>query len=136
MIKQSQGFETAATSTKGDKQTRMLKAHHMLGHTNQLSTIDTVKHLGWGKLKYYVKTHQPCAEANAKQKLVPQSRRAPRLTIPNERLYHNFAMVKAPADVAEKISKPNWQLIIGKATCMKFTTFHKNKDTILDNTSA
>ena len=39
-------------------------------------------------------------------------------------------------DVTEKVSKPNWQLVDDKAAGMTFTTFHKNKDGILDNTSA
>ena len=62
--------------------------------------------------------------------------RAPRLIIPNKRMYHNLATVKAPADVAEKVSKHNWQLIVDKATGLKISTFHNNKDDILDNTSA
>ena len=56
--------------------------------------------------------------------------------IPNERWYLNLVTTKAPADVAEKINKSNWQLIVDEATGMKFSTFHKNKDDILDNTSA
>ena len=39
-----------------------------------------------------------------------------------------MATVKAPADVAGKVNKPNWQLIVHEATGMKFSTFHKNKD--------
>ena len=51
-------------------------------------------------------------------------------------MYYNLATVKAPADIAEKVLKPNWQLIVDKATGMKFTPFHKSKGDILDNTSA
>ena len=51
-------------------------------------------------------------------------------------LYHYLSTVKAPAAVAEKVSNHNWQLIVDEAAGMKFTTFHKNKDDILDNTSA
>ena len=135
LIKRSQGFEIAAAVTKGDQQISLEKVHHLLGHINHYSTIDTAKHLGWGQLKNSGKIYQPCAKAKAKQKSVPQSRRAPRSTIPNERIYHDLATVKAPADVAEKVSKPNWHLIVDKETDMKFTTFHKNKDDILDNAS-
>ena len=56
--------------------------------------------------------------------------------IPNERMYHNLVTVKAPADVTEKGLKPNWQLMVDKATGMKFCSFHKNKDDILEDTSA
>ena len=108
MIKRSQGFETAAAATKGDKQMSMTKAHDLLGHTNRRATVNTAKHLGWNKLKDSVVIYQPCAEAKAKQKLVPQAREAPRLTIPNKRLYHDLATVKAPAHVTEKVRKPPW----------------------------
>ena len=67
---------------------------------------------------------------------MPQSRRVPRSTIPNKRLYHNLATIKAPVDIAEKLSKPNWQLVVDKATGMKCSAFHKNKDDIPDDTSA
>jgi hypothetical protein len=45
-------------------------------------------------------------------------------------------MVTALTDTAEKVSKPMWQLIIDTTTGMQFSAFHKNKDGILDNTSA
>ena len=51
-------------------------------------------------------------------------------------MYHHLATVKAPTDVAEKVSKPNWQIIVEEATGVNFTTFCKNKDDILDNISA
>ena len=136
MIKRSQGFETAAAATKCSKQMSLDKAHHLLGHANHRSTIDTAKHLGWVKLKNSGNVCQSCAEAKAKQKVVPQSRKEPKLTIPNERVYHDLATVKAPADVVEKVLKPNWQLFIDEATGMKFSTFHKIKDDILEDTSA
>ena len=79
---------------------------------------------------------QSCAKAKAKQKSVPHSRRAPRLTIPNKRMYHNLATVKAPVDGAEKSPKPNRQLTVNKATGIKFTTFHKSKNDICNDTSA
>ena len=50
------------------------------------------------------------------------------MTIPNERVYHNLATVKAPIDVTEKVSKPVWQLFVNEATGLKFLTFHKAKD--------
>ena len=109
MVKRSQGSETAAAATEGNKQMSMAKAHHLLGHINRHATVNTAKLLGWGKLKdTSTLIYQPCVKAKAKQKSVPQSRRAPRSMIPNERLYHNLATVKAPADISEKINKPNW----------------------------
>jgi hypothetical protein len=36
----------------------------------------------------------------------------------------------------EKVGKPVWQHIIDKAMDMKFSAFHKNKDSSLDITSA
>ena len=46
-------------------------------------------------------------------------------------MYHNLATVKAPSEISEKVSKPNWQLMVDEATGMKFSSFHKNKDDIL-----
>ena len=120
MIKRSQGFDTAAAATKDDKQMSMAKAHHLLSHINRRTAVNTVKHLGWGKIKDSGVICQPCAKAKAKQKSVLQSRKTPRLTIPNKRMYHNLAMVKAPAVVAEKVNKPNWQLIVDEATGIHF----------------
>ena len=108
MIKRSQGFETAAAAaTKGGKHVSLEKAHYLLGHANHRSTIDTAKHLGWDHLKNSGKVCQSCAEANANQKSVPQARREPKSTIPNERMYLDLSTVKAPADVAEKALKLN-----------------------------
>ena len=57
-------------------------------------------------------------------------------TIRSERLYHDLATVEAPVDVSEKVSKPVWQFIVDKVTGMKFFTFHKIKDVILNDISA
>ena len=107
MIKRNQGFKTAAAATKGDKQMSLEKAHYLLSHTNHRLTIGTATHLGWDPLKNSGKVWQSCATAKAKQKAVPQARREPKSTIPNERIYHDLATVKTPADVVEKVSKPN-----------------------------
>ena len=56
--------------------------------------------------------------------------------IPKKRLYHNLITVKAPVDTVEKVNTHNWQSVVDEATGMKFSTFHKNKDDILDNTRA
>ena len=108
LIKQSQGFKTAAAPTKGGKLMSLEHAHHLFGHSNHRSTIDTATHFGWGQLKNNGKIGQAYAKTKAKQKSTPQSRRETKLTIPNERMYHDLATVKAPADIAEKVLKPNW----------------------------
>jgi hypothetical protein len=94
------------------------------------------KYLGWGKLKDNGKVWQPCAETKSKQQSVPQARRAPRLTIPNERLYRDLATVNTPTDATEKVSKPHRQLIVDEETGIQNSTFHQNKDTVLDDISA
>ena len=136
LIKQSQGFETVAAATKVSKQMSLEKVHYMLGHTNHRLTIDMAKHLGWGQLKNSGKICQSCAEAKVKQKAVSHTRREPKSIIPNTRMYHDLATVKAPADVAEKLLKPNWQPFVNEATGMKVSSFRKNKDGILEDTSA
>ena len=134
MMKRSQGIlETATAATESGKLMSMDKARHFLGHTHHPATINTTKHLGWGKPNDNNEVCQPCAEVKAKQKLVPQATIAPRLTIPNKRLYHDMAMVKTPAEVAEKVSKPNWQLIVDEALGIKLLLFHKNTGDVLDS---
>ena len=66
MIKQSQGFETAAAVIEGGKHMGTAKAYYLLGHTNHHATDDTATHLGWGKLKDSGAVYQPCAKANSK----------------------------------------------------------------------
>ena len=136
LIKQIQGFETAAAATEGGKQTSLEKAHYLLGHPNHHSTIDTAKHLEWGQLKNSGKVCQSCAGAKTKQKTVPQTRREPKSSILSEIVYHDLATMKAPANVVEKVPKPDWQVFVDEATGMKFCTFHKFKDDILEDTSA
>ena len=107
--------------------------------TEGASFAEPPRHLGWGQLKSRTTTYkvcQSCAEAKAKQKAVPPSRKEKRSAIPNERIYHGLATVKAPSDVAEKVSKPVWQLSVDEATGLKFSTFHKTKDAILEDSSA
>ena len=58
------------------------------------------------------------------------------MTIPNERLYCDLATVKAPADVAEKLNKLNWQFIMDEVTDMKLLLCQKNMNDILDGTNA
>ena len=55
---------------------------------------------------------------------------------PKKKWYHELVTVKAPTGFTEKGNKPNWQLNVDKATGMKFSAFHNNKDNILNNTSA
>ena len=43
--------------------------------------------------------------------------------------------VKASSDVAEKVPKPMRQLLVDEATGLKFLTFHKTKDVILEDSS-
>ena len=113
--KQKPRFETATAATEGSRLMSLEKAHLLLGHMNHRLTIKTAKHLGWGQLRNCGKVCQSYAKAKAKQKAVPQSRKEKRLAIPNKRIYHNLATVKAPSDVAEKVSKPVWQLFVDEA---------------------
>ena len=94
------------------------KAHKLLGHSSHHATIETAKHLGWGKLKDAGTKCQSCAKAKAKQKSVPQKRTITKATLPNERLYHDLTTVKAPSDVEKKVNKPVWQIIVDEATGM------------------
>ena len=67
---------------------------------------------------------------------MPQSRKEPKSTIPNERVYHDLAPVKTPSDVVEKVSKPVWQIFVDETTGIKFSTFHNAKDEILVDSTA
>ena len=47
-----------------------------------------------------------------------------------------MATSKAPTNIAETVNTPKWQLAVDEATSVRFSTFHKNKDNILDDISA
>ncbi len=49
-------------------------------------------------------------------------------TVPNGRLYHALATVKAPKKSGILIVKPNWQIIVDEATCMKFASYFEKKE--------
>ena len=51
-------------------------------------------------------------------------------------MYHKLATVKASVDIAEKSPKLNRQLTVNEAIGIKFTTIHKSKNDICDDTSA
>ena len=71
------------------------KAHDLLGHCNTDATRATAKYLGW-ELSRGAKSCQSCAKAKAKQKVVPKKTKGTKASRPNERLFHDLAMVKAP----------------------------------------
>ena len=53
---------------------------------------------------------------------------------PNERLFHNLAIVKAPKDSEHKVTKPVWQILVDERTGMKFTGFYDKKSSIVEPT--
>ena len=57
------------------------KAHDLLGHCNEDATRATAKHLGW-ELSRGAKPCQSCAEAQAKQKIVPKKTKGKKASRP------------------------------------------------------
>ena len=54
---------------------------------------------------------------------------------PKQKVVPHFGHSQGTSGPCGEGSKPNWQLIVDKAIGMKFTTFHKNKDGILNDTN-
>ena len=82
-------------------------AHALLGHCNEDATRKTAKHLGW-ELTSGSKPCQSCAEAKAKQKNMVKSSSGGKAKAPNECLFHDLAIVKAPKDSEHKVTQPVW----------------------------
>jgi hypothetical protein len=135
LMKRRKNTERVAVKTAGIKQLLIGKTHHLFGHSSRKITIKTAKHMDWGKLKNSRQVYQPRTEVRANQKNVPKVREGVKATVPNEPYFHNFVTVKAPVVVDETVSKSLWQIIIDKATGIKFSQFHKKKNKIVDDTS-
>ena len=81
------------------------KAHKLLGHSNNDSTTETAKALGW-KLTGTKQVCESCYLAKAKQKNIPKVSAHVPATQPSERLFINLLKFKKPEDV-KYIGKPN-----------------------------
>ena len=107
------------------------KAHDLLGHCNEDATRATAKHLGW-ELSRGAKPCQSCAEAKAKQKIMPKKTKGKKASRPNERLFQDLATVKAPKSLNVTVTRPHWQLLVDERTNMKFSSHHETKSGMVE----
>ncbi len=106
------------------------KAHRLLGHQSEAATRKTANHLGWTITRGKMNTCLPCTIGKAKQKnTVKESDHTP-ATEPGERIFTDIASVK-PKD-GMKPAKPHWCIKVDELTQMKFSTFHKHKDEMVE----
>ena len=106
-------------------------AHDLLGHCNHRSTKEVVVVLGW------VVTgdeNDPCiyfTTAKAKQNTLDRTRNS-KARESNERIGIDISTIKSPRKSEIIVSKPNWLMVVDEMSGVKISSFHKNKDDIID----
>ena len=106
------------------------KAHRLLGHQSEEATRKTAKHLGWTVTKGAMSPCLSCTIAKAKQKnTVKESKHEPAKAC-GERIFTDIASVKPKDGITP--SRPHWCIKVDEKTQMKFSTFHKNKDDMVE----
>jgi hypothetical protein len=127
------GCEMAMAATSQGTKMNVMKAHGVLGHSNEDTTRATAKALGW-VLTGTWSPCEACAAGKARQKNLPKSEHAPAEKGAN-RIFLDLATVKTPKG-APKISKPNWRIMVDERTGMKFSDFYEKKDGMIEPTCA
>ena len=108
-------------------------AHDLLGHCNRRFTHETAKELGWMIVNSPHKPCPSCTAANAKQKSVVEVSEHVKSKVSNERIFTDISTVKNPRSSSEKLTHPNWLLImVDEKTGTKLSFFHTKQDDIVE----
>ncbi len=106
------------------------KAHRLLGHQSEEATRKTAKHLGWTITKGAMSPCLSCTIAKAKQKNTVKESKHEAAKSCGERIYTDIASVKPKDGIVP--SRPHWCIKVDEKTQMKFSSFHKNKDDMVE----
>ena len=108
------------------------KAHRLLGHSGEETTMSTGKALGW-KLTGTMHRCESCQTAKAKQKAVPKVSSHVPATEPGRRFFIDLSKIQAPSGV-KTASKANWLMIVDESTGLKFSSFYRTKNGMIEPT--
>ena len=83
-----------------------------------------------------------CAEAKARQKNLPRrilSRQVVRMNVPissevNGKVNLDISTIKAPKGVKVTVTRPQWRMLTGQRTQMKFSAFYQKKSDMVEHT--
>jgi hypothetical protein len=106
------------------------KAHSLLGHQGEDATRKTARHLGWILTKGKMNPCLSCTLAKAKQKNTVKESEHQKAKTCGERIYTDIASVKPKDGLVP--SKPHWCIKVDEMTQMKFSTFYKHKDDMVE----
>lgn len=106
------------------------KAHRLLGHQSEEATRKTAKHLGWTISKGAMSPCLSCTIAKAKQKNTVKESKHEAAKACGERIFTDIASVKPKDGIMP--SRPHWCIKVDERTQMKFSSFHKNKDDMVE----
>ena len=107
------------------------KAHCLLGHQSEDTTRKIAKHLGWTIVRGGLSTCLPCSIGKAKQKNTIKTSEHKKSKVPGERIYTDIASVRPAEGV--KVDKPFWCIKVDECTQIKFSSFHKHKDDMVES---
>ena len=103
----------------------------MLGHQSEEATRATAKYLGWTITRGALKPCLPCTIGKAKQKNTVKCSGHDPSKKPGERIYTDIAWIR-PAE-GTTVSKPYWCIKVDERTQLKFSSFHKHKDDMVES---
>ena len=106
------------------------KAHRLLGHQSEAATKKTANHLTWNITRGTMKPCLPCTIGKAKQKNTIKESDHESASVPGERVFTDIASVKPKEGVNP--TKPHWCIKVDEKTQFKVSTFHKNKDDMVE----
>jgi hypothetical protein len=121
------------TNIQTPKRMSVKKAHDMLGHINEKAVRKTVIALGWELTRRTLGVCEPCTEAKAKLKNLPQHPEAPLSTKDEKRIYLDITTIKKTKK-GPKVYKGNWRIIVDERTQLKFSNFFDTKNGMVKDT--
>ena len=134
------GGEMANVATAEDDQQAVAamsikQAHDRLGHNNEDATRLVAKHLGIKISPGGLMPCEGCTVAKAKQKNVPKVNETQvRATKFGERIYSDISTIKQQNEDLPAVTKPNWHILVDKATRLKMTAFYESKNGMVEPT--
>jgi Reverse transcriptase (RNA-dependent DNA polymerase) len=107
------------------------KAHRLLGHQSESTTRKTAEYLGWRITRGTMEPCVPCTIGKAKQKNTVKVSQREKSKTPGERIFTDIASVRPKEDT--QLSKPFWCIKVDERTQIKFSSFHKHKDEMVES---
>jgi len=126
--------EVTGLGTDSTMRLSVIKAHDLLGHTNEDMTRATAKALGWEITRGGMPPCEACSVSKAKQKNVTKTSDHVTATKNAYRMFVDMASIKGQINGPKVNSKRHWRMMVDERTGMKFSSFYRTKDGMIEPT--